>query len=144
MTLRLHLKVYQHKLSYLWVQDHFWKFRSSAPLMTREDSNFYNTGSWDFSRNNTSRRYERDFWIQNPRYKKGTLFSLWKALLKMCLGSVATPRATQGVPKNTLTWKKNKNKNKKIYKIFYICSVFGTPSIKKLGTPLNKKKIKNK
>ena len=74
------------KLSCLWLQDHPWKLRSSAPLMTREGSNFYNTGSWDISRNNTGRKYERTFWVQNPRYKEGTLFSLWKALLKMCLG----------------------------------------------------------
>ena len=28
----------------------------------------------------------RAFWVQNPRYKGGTLFSLWKALYKTCLG----------------------------------------------------------
>ena len=76
----------KHKLSYLWLQDHPWRFRSSAPLMTREGNNFYSTRSWDSSRNNTGRGYERAFWVQNPRYKEGTLFSLWKALLKMCLG----------------------------------------------------------
>ena len=76
----------KHKLFCLWLQDHRWKFRSSAPLMIREGSNFYNTGSWDSSRNNTDRRYERSFLVQNPRYKEGTLFSLWKALLKTCFG----------------------------------------------------------
>ena len=84
----------KHKLSCLWLQDHLWRFRSSTPLMTREGSNFYNIGSWDFSRNNTDRRYERRFWVQNPRYKEGTLFSLWKALLKMCFGfSIYTRRS---------------------------------------------------
>ena len=63
-------------LSYLWLQDYPWRFRSSAPLMTRECNNFYNTGSWDSSRNNTNRKYERVFWVQNPRNKRGTLFSL--------------------------------------------------------------------
>ena len=86
VTLRLHSKVYQHKLSCLWLQDHPWRFRSSAPLMTREGSNFFNTRSWDCSGNNISRRYERAFWVQNSWYKRGTLFSLWKVLLKMCLG----------------------------------------------------------
>ena len=76
----------KHKLSCLWLQDHLWRFRLSVALMTREGSNFYNTGSWDSSRNNTDRRYERSFWVQNPRYKEGTLFSLWKALLKTCFG----------------------------------------------------------
>ena len=76
----------KHKLSCLWLQDHPSRFRSLAPLMTREGSNFYNIGSWDSSRNNTGRRYERAFWVQNPKYKEGTLFSLWKVLLKTCLG----------------------------------------------------------
>ena len=86
MTLRLHSKVYQHKLSYLWLQDHPWRFRSSTPLMTSDGSNFYNTGSWVSSRNNTSRRYERVFWIQNPRYKKRHTFLTLKSLTKTCLG----------------------------------------------------------
>ena len=34
----------------MWLQDHPWRFRSSASLITREGSNFYNTGSRDFSR----------------------------------------------------------------------------------------------
>ena len=86
VTLKLHSKVYQQKLSCLWLQEGLWRFRLSVALMTREGSNFYNTGSWDSSRNNTDRRYERSFWVQNPRYKEGTLFSLWKALLKTCFG----------------------------------------------------------
>ena len=53
---------------------------------SKEGNNFYNTRSRDSSRNNTGRRYERVFWVQNPRYKGGTLLSLWKAFLKMCLG----------------------------------------------------------
>ena len=68
------------------LQDHPWRFRSSAPLMTREGNNFYNTGSWNSSRNNIGRRHKRAFWVQNPRYKGDTLFSLWKSLLKTCLG----------------------------------------------------------
>ena len=53
--------------------------------------------------------------------------------------AVAAPCEAQGVPRNTLTWKEKK---KYIYiyiviKIFYIWSVLGTPSITKLGTPLN-------
>ena len=80
MTLRSHSKFYQYKLSYLWLQDYSWRFRSSAPLMTREGSNFYNIRSWDFSRKNIGRRYERAFWVQNPKHKRGTLFSLWKSL----------------------------------------------------------------
>ena len=76
----------KHKLSCLWLQDHSWRFRSSTPLMAREDSNFYNTGSWDSLRNNTGRIYKRAFLVQNPRYKRGTLFPLWKAFLKTCLG----------------------------------------------------------
>ena len=86
VTLRLHSKVYQHKLSYLWLQDHPWRFRSSAHLMIREGSNFYNTRSWDFSGNNTSRRHEKAFWVQNARYKGGILYSLWKSFIKTCLG----------------------------------------------------------
>ena len=66
----------KYKLSCLWLQDYPWKFRLSAPLMTIEGSNFYNTRSWDFSRNNTGRKHERAFWVQNPRYKRGTLLSL--------------------------------------------------------------------
>ena len=76
----------KYKLSYLWLQDHPWRFRSSAPLMAREGSNFYNTRSWDSSRNNTGRRHKRAFWIQNPKYKRDTLFSLLKTFLKTCLG----------------------------------------------------------
>ena len=76
----------KQKLSCLWLQEGLWRFRLSVALMTREGSNFYNTGSWDSSRNNTDRRYERSFWVQNPRYKEGTLFSLRKALLKTCFG----------------------------------------------------------
>jgi len=49
---------------------------SSTPLMTRKGSNFYNTESGDVSKNNTGRRHERDFWVQNPGYKRGSLFSL--------------------------------------------------------------------
>ena len=54
--------------------------------MSREGSNFYNIGFWDSLRNNTGRRHEKTFWVQNPRYKRDTLFSLYKVFLKMCLG----------------------------------------------------------
>ena len=64
----------KHKLLCLRLQDHPWRFRLSVPLMTREGSNFYNTESWDSSRNNTGRRHER-----------GILLSL-KNLIKTCLG----------------------------------------------------------
>ena len=56
------------------------------------------------------------------------------------MNAVAVPRAAQGVPKNTLTWK---NKLYIIIKIFYICSILETPSITKLGTPSNYIKKKN-
>ena len=84
----------KHKLSYLWLQDHPWRFRSSTPLMTREGSNFYNTGSWDSSKNNAGSRHQRAFWVQNPRYKRGTLISLWKALKTL-------PRVSLWCPLNT-------------------------------------------
>ena len=84
----------KHKLSYLWLQDHPWRFRSSTPLMTREGSNFYNTGSWDSSKNNIGSRHQRAFWVQNPRYKRGTLISLWKALKTL-------PRVSLWCPLNT-------------------------------------------
>ena len=75
----------KHKLSYFWLQDHPWRFRLLAPLMTREGNNFYKTESWDSSRNNTGRRHKRAFWVQNPRCKRGPLFSL-ESLIKTCLG----------------------------------------------------------
>ena len=75
----------KHKLSCLWLQDHPWKFRSSAPLMTREGSNFYNTGFWDSSRNNTDRRHERAFWVETlDLQKRHTLLSL-KSFIKIWL-----------------------------------------------------------
>ena len=45
--------------------------------------------------------------------------------------SVAAPLTTQGVPRNTLTWKKSWI----FFNFFFISSVLGTPSITKLGTP---------
>ena len=88
VTLRSHLKVYKHKVSCLWLQDHPWRFRSSAPLMTREGSNFYNIGSWDSSRNNTGRRHKRAFGYKTldvqKRHKMYSNFS--KKLSKPHLG----------------------------------------------------------
>ena len=37
------------------------RFRSLAPLMTSDGRNFYNTGSWVFSKNITDKRFERVF-----------------------------------------------------------------------------------
>ena len=88
VTLRSHSKVLQHKFSCLWLQDHPWRFRLSAPLMTGEGSNFYNTGSWDSSRNNTDRRHKRAFGYKTldlqKRHKMHS--NLSKKLLKPHLG----------------------------------------------------------
>ena len=72
----------KHKLSCLWLQYYSWKLRSSAPLMTREGSNFY-IGSWYFLRNNTG------------IYKRGTLFSLWKVLKTLSRVSLWCPLNTR-------------------------------------------------
>ena len=74
----------KYKLSCLWLQDHSWRFRSTAPLMTREGNNFCKTGSWDSLRNNIGRRPERAF-VYKTLYKKEAHYSLsekpWKPYL---------------------------------------------------------------
>ena len=76
----------QNKLTCLWLWDSTQRFWISLNI-DLVSSNFYNIGSWDFSRNNTGRRYKRAFGYKTldlqKRHKMHSNLSkkLWKPFL---------------------------------------------------------------
>ena len=76
-------------------------------------------------------------WTGRFGHRQNTV--IWGSIPSWVMTPVAAPRTGQGVPRNTLTWKKLKKKN--LYLIYArntLIPKLGTPWIKKLGIPSNK------